>query len=98
MGRLRIEWIQGIELVQEHGSISRAAERLGISQSALSQRIASLEESIGLPLVIRSVVTTQGCRCNLTRAGKIVSQYGQKLRFINAKLRQELEHLSKSSC
>ncbi len=64
--------------VVRHGSFSRAADELGLSQSAASQVVQQLEESLGVKLIDRSkrpwVVTPEGdhyyrgCR-------KIVHQY-----------------------
>lgn len=42
-----------MEIVRE-GSFTRAADRLGYTQSALSQMVASLEKELGLNLLIRS--------------------------------------------
>jgi DNA-binding transcriptional LysR family regulator len=47
------------------GSYTAAAQRLGISKAAMSQRVAELEEAAGLPLVQR---TTRSVR--LTEAGQ----------------------------
>ena len=55
-------------------NISRAAERIGISQPSLSLAIKRLEQSLGTALVIRSKT---GIR--LTKAGKELSHNGQEL-------------------
>lgn len=51
--------------VAEHGSFTRAASALHVSQPALSQQIRQLEESLGVPLFDRS-----GRTIRLTDAGK----------------------------
>ena len=38
----------------ELGSLTAAAEKLGYSQSGVTRMIASLEEEVGFPLVVRS--------------------------------------------
>ena len=40
--------------IVEERSFSRAADRLGVSQPALSQRIQALEDQLGFPLLDRS--------------------------------------------
>jgi LysR family transcriptional regulator, glycine cleavage system transcriptional activator len=47
----------------ERGSFTAAAEELGLTQAAVSQRIAQLEERLGLPLFVRRP------RLRLTEAG-----------------------------
>lgn len=64
--------------VAEHGSISRAAEVLRISQPALSRSIASLERELGMPLfqrVTKGVVITDIAQRLLNRARTIVSDF-----------------------
>ena len=51
----------------EAGSVSRAAEDMGLTQSAVSHALSSLEERFGFPLLIRS---RSGVR--LTEEGKRV--------------------------
>lgn len=50
--------------VAEAGSFTHAGERLGLSQSAISRQIATLEDSVGVPLFLRHarglVLTEQG--------------------------------------
>lgn len=72
-------------------NISRAAERLGISQPALTLAIQRLETTVGTPLLIRSKTGVQ-----LTRSGQKLSQ---QVRFMisewekirNETLRDEVE-------
>lgn len=59
--------------VAEHGSFTRAAMALHVSQPALSQRIKELEESLGAQLFDRSGRATQ-----LTDAGKAYASYARK--------------------
>ncbi|MDR8411476.1 LysR family transcriptional regulator, partial [Nonomuraea sp. 3-1Str] len=59
--------------VAEAGSFSAAAERLGYTQSAVSQQIAALEADLGLPLLRRRPVepTEAGARL-LEHAGPLL--------------------------
>lgn len=51
---MNIDYLRSLIAVSEHGSISRAAEQLHISQSALSQQIQTLERSFDTKLFERS--------------------------------------------
>lgn len=53
-----------LTVLEEHGSFTRAAERLQVSKAAVSQKITELERAVGLQLVQR---TTRSVR--LTQAG-----------------------------
>ena len=45
--------LEALEAVVETGSFHRAASKLHLTQSAISQRIATLEEFLGAPVVLR---------------------------------------------
>ena len=57
--------VHALGMVAQHGSFTRAAQRLGLSKAAVSQRIAELERAVGVPLLAR---TTRSVR--LTEAGR----------------------------
>lgn len=61
----RFEDMQTFVRVVEAGSISRAADRLGIAKSAVSRRIATLEERLAVQLFRRSTR-----RLSLTETGR----------------------------
>src|SRR6185436_1857024 len=54
-----------LTVLEQQGSYTAAAQRLGVSKAAMSQRIAELERAAGMPLVQR---TTRSVR--LTEAGQ----------------------------
>jgi LysR family transcriptional activator of nhaA len=56
--------------VAHEGSLTRAAERMNLSQSALSAQIKKLEHQMGHPLFERL-----GRRLELTEAGQIALDY-----------------------
>jgi DNA-binding transcriptional LysR family regulator len=55
------------------GSFTKAAERIGRTQSAVSQQIAKLEDLLGKSLIHR------GKRLTLTNEGQIVEEYARKI-------------------
>ena len=69
MNRQKIESLWGhlhwLTVLDQQGSFTAAAQRLGVSKAGMSQRIAELEREAGVPLVLR---TTRSVR--LTEAGQ----------------------------
>ncbi len=57
--------LHALTVLADAGSFTAAAQRLGLSKAAMSQRVAELEQAAGLPLVRR---TTRSVR--LTEAGQ----------------------------
>ncbi|WP_087670821.1 LysR family transcriptional regulator [Caballeronia humi] len=76
-------------VVAREGSITRAARLEHIAPSALSRRIADLEESIGLPLLIRSPVGVE-----LTEAGRHAFVRATQLHDDLQSLAREVQSLS----
>jgi molybdate transport repressor ModE-like protein len=68
---LDVRRLRVLREVTAHGSFSAAAESLHLSQSAVSQQIATLEREVGLPLLER---TTEGPK--LTTAGQALMEHG----------------------
>lgn len=60
--------------IAEQGTFTRAAEECGVSQPALSQQIARLEEELGCPVFER-----QGRRVKLTYAGELLKQRAEQV-------------------
>ena len=60
--------------IAETGSLGRAARELGMTQQAVSRRLAYMEGQIGVTLVVR---TTRGSQ--LTPAGLIVAEWASRL-------------------
>lgn len=67
------------------GSISGAARRLGVSQSAVSQHIAKLEAAIGAPLLIRARDGVQ-----LTQAGHEIFTLADELTALEQQIEERL--------
>jgi DNA-binding transcriptional LysR family regulator len=71
--------------VVEHTSLNRAAERLNVSQPALSRRIARLETELGVQLFRRI-----GKRLELTAAGQLTYEFALELRRFHGAYLQKL--------
>lgn len=69
-----LELTRSLLAVARHGTISQAAENIGLSQPALTRRLQQLEEHLGAPLVERS-----GRGVVLTELGRLAVQEGQAL-------------------
>lgn len=69
MIRLDLKHLEMIRTIARAGSVSAAAERLGVSQSALSHRIREAERRLGTPLFFR-----ENRRLVLTSVGKRMLQ------------------------
>src|SRR2546425_5549661 len=59
--------LRTLEAIARHGSFSRAARELNLSQPAVSMQVAQLERRLGLPLLERV-----GKRAFPTRAGEVL--------------------------
>jgi DNA-binding transcriptional LysR family regulator len=74
--------------VVELGSLTKAADALGFTQSGISHTISSLEDQFGFPLLIRS---RSGVR--LTVNGEQVLQPIREILKWNERLKQEVAHI-----
>jgi DNA-binding transcriptional LysR family regulator len=62
--------LRAVKAIEDLGSVTAAAEYLGISQPALSQSLRRLERRLGVPLVER-----MGRRLRLTDAGRVLARH-----------------------
>jgi len=74
MKNLSLRQLQVFDAVGETLSFSAAAERLGITQPAVSMLMRQLEADAGVPLTLR-----QGRRLDLTAAGTMLLQRGRAI-------------------
>jgi len=74
--------------VAEEGSVTRAAERLCISQPAVSKQLRELEKSLGMALFHR---LSKGVR--LTEAGELLAGYARRLFDLEAEAMHALAEL-----
>lgn len=78
--QLNIDFLRSFAAVAESGVVSRAAERVGKTQAALSQQIRKLEAALQQPLMIRTsrgiALTSQGERL-LEHAHKVLRAHDE---------------------
>ncbi len=55
---LEVRWVEDLLTLERERSISKAAEKRFISQSAFTRRIQQIEEMIGAEVIIRNNKTT----------------------------------------
>lgn len=77
-------------IVEECG-FERAARRLSVTQSAVSQRLRALEAQVGTVLIVRSRPL------RATAAGQLLLKHTRMLRLLRADLEQGLKELAPSS-
>src|SRR5680860_351034 len=83
--------IEKFMAIVEEESFTNAAERLHISQPALSVTLQNLEKELGVQLIIRG-----GNYFQVTEAGKLVYDYGVRFRLQKDNLLKELNEEIKS--
>lgn len=66
------------------GSFEQAATALGVTQSAVSQRIRALEEQVGTALILR------GSPCTATPAGARLARHAEDIGLLEARLSRDL--------
>ncbi|MFY0477613.1 LysR family transcriptional regulator [Achromobacter marplatensis] len=86
---MNLKQLEHLLAVAEAGSFSRAAERLHLTQSALSRSVRLLEEDLGALLLDR-----MGKRTELTPFGLTVAGRARRILFESAELRRSAELLT----
>jgi LysR family transcriptional regulator (chromosome initiation inhibitor) len=76
-----------IVAIAEEGSFQRAAARLGLTQSAVSQRVHSLETHAGTILVVRDRPV------RFTPAGEVMLRHARKAKSLAADVKAALRDL-----
>ncbi len=89
---MEIRQIEYILAIYEEKSISRAAERLGISQPALSQQLSRLEEKYGVQFFQRN-----SRNLRLTPAGELFLENGRRILELQKQTDRELFEFRDSS-
>jgi molybdate transport repressor ModE-like protein len=73
---LELRHLTALEAIAEHGSFRLAAEKLGYTQSAVSQQIAALERIVGAKLIDRPGGPR---RVSLTEAGQLLLRHAESI-------------------
>lgn len=81
--------LKNIVTIAEERSISKAAEKLYISQPALSQQLSKLEAKLGTPLFLRNKQN-----CSLTQAGEIYVRNATKILAIQKETYNQIYDLT----
>jgi DNA-binding transcriptional LysR family regulator len=82
---IKLSQLRALVAVAEHGNFSEAALRLSVSQSAVSHAIASLEDELGVVLLLRG------------RHGAILTPVGERITAHARDMLQTLENLNKEA-
>ncbi len=85
------EALECLAAIVEEGGFERAAQRLNITQSAVSQRLRALEAQIGTVLIVRSRPLKP------TPAGHLLLKHTKQLRLLRADLERDMKELAPSS-
>ena len=83
--------LECLAAIVEEGGFERAAQRLSITQSAVSQRLRTLESQVGTVLIVRSRPLRP------TAAGQLLLKHTKMLRLLRADLERDLKELAPSS-
>ncbi|WP_240795239.1 LysR family transcriptional regulator [Pseudomonas oryzihabitans] len=92
MRRLNFHHLHYFWAVAKEGNLTRAAEALHVSQSALSTQIRVLEDQLGHALFIRSSRSLK-----LTEAGQLVLDYADTIFALGSELQTTLQHTGQAS-
>jgi DNA-binding transcriptional LysR family regulator len=82
--------LRTLALIAEEGRFTRAAERVGRTQSAVSQQVQRLEALVGQALILRG----KGGSVELTAHGRTLMERGRELLALNDEIVQSL-HVEK---
>jgi len=80
--------LECLAAIVEEGGFERAAVRLSITQSAVSQRLRSLEAQAGTVLIVRSRPL------RATTAGRLLLRHAMQMRLLRADLDHDLHELA----
>lgn len=83
--------LECLATIVEEGGFERAAVRLSVTQSAVSQRLRTLEAQVGTVLLVRSRPLRP------TTAGRLLIKHAVQLRLLRSDLESDLQELTPGS-
>ena len=83
--------LECLAAIVEEGGFERAAVRLSVTQSAVSQRLRALEAQVGTVLLVRSRPLRP------TAAGRLLLKHAMQMRLLRADLESDLRELAPGS-
>lgn len=83
--------LECLAAIVEEGGFERAAQRLCVTQSAVSQRLRALEAQVGTVLLVRSRPL------RLTAAGQLLLKHTRMMRLLRADLERDMKDLAPGS-
>ena len=85
---LDVRHLRLVTAIADAGSVTRAAERLHLTQSAVSHQVRELEERLGLPVFLRA-----GRRMGLSPAGRRLLQTAERVLHELGRAEQEMRRI-----
>ena len=83
--------LECLAAIVEEGGFERAAQRLNVTQSAVSERRRALEAQVGSVLIVRSRPLRP------TSAGQLLLKHTKQMRLLRADLERDLQELAPSA-
>ena len=83
--------LECLAAIVEEGGFERAAQRLNVTQSAVSQRLRALEAQVDSVLIVRSRPLRP------TSAGQLLLKHTKQMRLLRADLERDLQELAPSA-
>ncbi|WP_251880123.1 LysR family transcriptional regulator [Achromobacter sp. Marseille-Q4954] len=90
---MKINQLRAFLAVIETGTINRAADRLSLTQSAVSKSLRELEADLEMPLLVRT-----GKGMTLTEAGAVIADRARLINAEVARVRQDIAAIKGRSC
>lgn len=90
MNKFDPDTLECLVAIVEEGAFERAAQRLSITQSAVSQRLRALEAQVGTVLIVRSRPLKP------TAAGQLLLKHSKMMRLLRVDLESDLNELAPS--